>query len=124
MTRMTRQRRAILTAFEATQRPLSPVEVADAVRDAGDTGINLATVYRNIRSMVDAGQLTAVRVLGQPARYEPAGLGHHHHFHCDGCDRVFDLPPCPSTLLRGLAPPGFAVSGHELQLTGQCPECR
>lgn len=121
---MTRQRRAILAAFEREQRPLSPAEIEDAVRAEGATDVNLATVYRNLKVMVEGGQLTPVEVLGQPGRYELAGLGHHHHFLCESCDRVFDLPACPPKFLKDLAPEGFEVSGHELQLMGQCAGCR
>ena len=121
--RMTRQRRAIFDAFEEAQRPLSPGEIESAVNAAGATDINLATVYRNLKSMTEGGQLSTVEVLGQPNRYELAGLGHHHHFHCNTCDRVFDLPACPPRLLKDLAPPGFAVHDHELQLSGECASC-
>ena len=121
---MTRQRRAILSAFERAGRPLSPREVETAVREGGETSINLATVYRNLKSMTEAGQIVAVEVLGQAGRYEVAGLGHHHHFHCSRCDRVFDLPACPSNTLHHLAPKGFEVEDHEVQLTGRCDACR
>jgi Fur family ferric uptake transcriptional regulator len=72
--------------------------------------------------MVEAGELAAVTVLGRSTRYELAGLEHHHHFLCEECDRLFDLPGCPETF-RKLAPRGFRVTGHELILTGRCKAC-
>jgi Fur family ferric uptake transcriptional regulator len=57
------------------------------------------------------------------ARYETAQRGHHHHFRCDACLRVFDVHQCPGDL-AGLAPPGFAVSRHEITLYGLCNDCR
>ena len=118
---MTRQRRAILAAFEDTRRPLSAVEIhayaQDSVKD-----INLATVYRNIKGLLESEVIVAVEVPGQPPRYEPSDLKHHHHFLCRVCDRVFDLPGCPGAL-ESLAPPGFVVTDHDLMLAGNCKSC-
>jgi Fur family ferric uptake transcriptional regulator len=30
--------------------------------------------------------------------YEVAGHGHHHHFQCTVCQRVFDVHACPGNL--------------------------
>ncbi len=121
MIRMTRQRRAILDAFGRVGRPLSPKEVVEeAGRDVDN--INLATVYRNLKALVENGELIAVEVVGQPPRYEPTGLAHHHHFLCESCDRVYDLPGCAGTFDR-LAPKGSTVADHALMLTGSCDEC-
>lgn len=119
--RQTKQRQAILTTLQDEKRPLSPAEIAEiAAREVA--GLNLATVYRNLKAMSAAGELTVVECVGQPARYELAGLGHHHHFHCEDCDRLFDLPACDATIDR-LAPAGFAVRTHHIQLSGSCEEC-
>ena len=48
----------------------------------------------------------AVYLPGEPARYEPAGKGHHHHFRCRGCDRLFEVTGCrPAAAAR--PPRGF-----------------
>ena len=121
MIRMTRQRRAILSAFQEARRPLSPGEIKS--RASSDVGcINLATVYRNLKAMVESGDLVIVEVLGQPDRYELSGLAHHHHFLCVHCDRLYDVPGCPGSF-RNLAPRGFKLEGHELWLTGICESC-
>ena len=59
---------------------------------------------------------------GEVARYEIARRGHHHHFRCDVCQRVFDVHECPGDL-AGLAPPGFSVARHEITLYGRCSDC-
>lgn len=83
---------------------------------------SLATVYRTVKALVEAGELIPVDLPGQPARYEQAGLDHHHHFLCNDCGRLFDIPGCPQTV-HSLAPSGFRTSHHELTLVGTCPEC-
>ncbi|MCP5022321.1 MAG: hypothetical protein GY930_11160 [bacterium] len=58
----------------------------------------------------------------QPARYEAAALERHHHFHCEVCDRVFDIPGCLPKV-HSPAPLGFVARTHELTLKGSCPGC-
>ncbi len=121
MERNTRQRAAIRDALELARRPLSPVEVLEAAQHAVP-GLGIATVYRTLRALQDEGWLAAVELPGESARYERAHLGHHHHFQCRGCDRVFEVDGCPPNL-AGLAPPGFAVEAHEVVLYGRCDRC-
>jgi Fur family ferric uptake transcriptional regulator len=119
--RTTRQREAIRAAFVQAGRPLSPQEAHSAARYLVPT-LGIATVYRTLTLFVEEGLLTAVELPGTIARYELAGLAHHHHFHCRGCGRVYDLQGCPGDL-RQLAPPGFALESHEIVLYGRCVQC-
>ena len=122
MIRKTRQRTAIREALEAGGRPMSPEEVLAAAQQQV-RGLGIATVYRNLKALVEEGWLTPVELPGQPARYELAGKDHHHHFHCRACGRVFELHGCVGRL-AGLAPDGFETTGHDLLLYGNCAECR
>jgi Fur family transcriptional regulator, ferric uptake regulator len=120
MERDTRQRRAIRLVFETSGRPLSTQEVLSAAhRHAPSLG--LATVYRNVKALVEEGWLVAVELPGEAARYEPAGKRHHHHFRCRRCDRLYELPDCRTSVAR--APKGFVVESHELTLYGRCASC-
>ena len=121
MKRMTIQRRAILGTLESCKRPLSPEEILDESRGEAES-LNLATVYRNLNALLHDEQLVRVEVLGKPPRYELAGLGHHHHFLCQECDRMFDLPGCPGLAKRSV-PRGFKVTGHEIVMFGRCKTC-
>lgn len=121
MERNTRQRNAIQEAFRQADRPLSTEEVLVAARSAVPR-IGVATVYRTIRALEAEGWLGRVELPGAPDRYELTGKAHHHHFHCDRCDRVFDLAGCPGSL-ADLLPRSFRLERHELVLYGQCAEC-
>lgn len=121
MQRRTQQRDAIQDALKRADRPLSPQEIHESAgRDVENLG--LATVYRNVKAMVDGGWLRTVDLPGAPSRYELADKEHHHHFHCNRCDRVFEVDDCPGSL-QGLAPEGFQAESHEIILYGRCPEC-
>ena len=119
--RQTRQRTAIRAVFDGARRPLSPQEVLRLARPAVK-GLGIATVYRTLSALVDEGLLIPIALPGQPPRYEPAGKGHHHHFHCRGCDRIYEVDECPGDISR-LAPRGFSVDGHDILLYGTCADC-
>lgn len=121
MERSTRQRAAIRSAIDAAGRPLSPLEVLDAAQQAVP-GLSQATVYRNLKTLVEEGEITTVSLPGDSARYEVVHHAHHHHFQCTQCKRVFDVHDCPGDLAR-LAPAGFTVEHHELTLYGRCDTC-
>ncbi len=129
MLRRTRQREAVLSALLQSGRSLTPVEICELAQ--GDVPrLNLSTVYRQIKLLLEGDEVLRVDLPGQATRYEAAvcdadvgdGTHHHHHFHCEACDRVFPIHACPGAMDR-LAPPGFRVAGHELTLHGQCADC-
>lgn len=121
MERNTRQRAAIREAIAQAERPLLPQEVLDAAQPLAP-GLGIATVYRNLKALVDEGELQTVNLPGENPRFELAGHQHHHHFQCTRCERVFDVHACPGDLSR-LAPQGFTVEAHDLTLYGRCKDC-
>lgn len=121
MTRKTRQRDAIRNVFGRSRRPLGPLEVLQEAQHEVP-GLGIATVYRTLKSLVDEGLLKVVEIPGQPACYESSHLDHHHHFHCRGCGKVFDVDGCLAGISQ-MCPKGFAVESHEIVFYGRCPAC-
>ena len=119
--RNTRQKQAIRDVFLEAGRPLSPAEALSAAQRHHEA-LGIATVYRNIKSLLAEGWLDAVTLPGQATRYEVAGKAHHHHFHCRKCGRMFELGACVGTVLPK-PPRGFRTAGHELMLYGNCNRC-
>lgn len=119
--RSTRQKSAIRSAFERTKRPLSPAEVLTlAAREA--SGLGIATVYRNIKTLVTDGWLTPVDLPGEAPRYEITTRTRHNHFYCKSCGKVFDVGLCDVNTKKVL-PRGFKLAGHQTLLYGSCSEC-
>ncbi len=119
--RNTRQKEAIRAAFLTADRPLSHDE-AKALAQEQVTGLSIATVYRTVNLLLEEAWLTRVEVPGDTPRYEISGKAHHHHFRCNRCHRVYELPGC-SVELKPDLPPGFRTTGHELFLFGTCDGC-
>lgn len=121
-TRQTRQREVILQVIQAADGPLSVAELLDRAQvELPQLGV--ATVYRTLKLLQEQGRVNAVPLDGE-SRFESAGRGHHHHFACRQCGRVFDLHQCPVALPAGTVyPGGFVVEAHEVTLYGRCPSC-
>ena len=76
MERASRQRDAIRQALEAAGRPLLPAEILAAAQ--GEVpALGMATVYRNLKQLAEAGEIQTVALPGEAPRFEVAG--HHHH---------------------------------------------
>lgn len=121
MSRKTDQKAAIRQVFEDSGRPLTAQEICDLAQ--GDVpGLGIATVYRNVKSLVESDWLHPVELPGEPARYERTDLGHHHHFQCDGCGKVFDVHGCPGGV-SAMLPAGFELRHHEILMYGRCDQC-
>jgi Fur family ferric uptake transcriptional regulator len=118
--RNTRQKDAVAKALANAPGPLTPPEILKLAKKAAP-GIGIATVYRALGRMVESGEATLVQIGDLPPRYEKA-QGHHHHFYCRKCRKVFELHACDGAANK-LAPRGFKVDAHEITLFGRCAEC-
>ena len=121
MQRDTAQRRAIQGVFKRENRPLSPQELLEAAQSTVPQ-MGLATVYRTLKSLTEAGTVMVVDVPGEPQRYELAGKAHHHHFSCRLCGRMFEMDGCPGDPEQ-LVPRGFIMEDHEVFIYGRCRDC-
>lgn len=122
MKRKTTQRNAIQEVFQQIDRPLGIDEILKTGRQTV-TSLNQATVYRNLKLLVQKGWLKKINTPDLGALYERSGKEHHHHFQCRSCDRLFEISGCAFNE-RSSTPPGFITEGHEVYLYGICSACR
>jgi Fur family transcriptional regulator, ferric uptake regulator len=121
MKRKTNQRSAIQEVFGKTDRPLAISEILETGRETVQS-LNEATVYRNMKLLVENGWLKKVNSPELGTRYERAGKEHHHHFQCRSCDRLFEISGCAFNEDNS-TPPGFVTESHEVYLFGICSNC-
>lgn len=116
--RSTRQRHAIKRAFEHAKRPLGPKEVLDlACSEVNNLGI--ATVYRNIKTMLEQGELMSVEIPGQPARYYLPMAEKHPLFLCHKSNRAFFLDPKSVKVQLTNLPKNFHAEHSEVVVHGE-----
>jgi Fur family peroxide stress response transcriptional regulator len=121
--RATAQRYAVLE-FLAQHPVHATAEEIFAAVNRHDPRASRATVYNNLRSLAKAGLVREVASEGKAARFD-ANLRRHHHFVCELCHAVedipwFDLPPAAGrAALRGRH-----VTNYEIVFRGVCAPCR
>ena len=88
-------------------------------------GVGLATVYRALGDLSEAGLIDALPHGGAETHYRLCGEGHHHHLVCSRCHRVVELTSCDldGWLNRVAADNEFTVTAHTLEVTGLCSDC-
>ena len=121
--RKTQQREAILQVITEAPGPLSVPEIHEKATDKLDS-LGIATVYRTLKLLQESGQIQTVILPSGESRFELAEHGHHEHFQCRTCTRVFDVHICSLPKTRGATlPGGFVIEDHELTYYGTCPNC-
>ena len=87
--RCTPQRYAVMAfLMEHTGHPTA-AEIFEVVNRV-DPRSSRATIYNNLRDLVEAGLVREVAVEGRAARFDAKGM-RHHHFICDRCGNVEDM---------------------------------
>lgn len=119
--RVTEQRLALLRELAKLRLPVSHAELTERL---ASSGLDRATVYRNLLALTDAGLLVRTQLGDNVWRFElPRGEagahGTHAHFVCTDCGDVSCLPE-DAVVLRGLA---ARSQVSEVQLRGKCGGC-
>ena len=119
--RSTPQRYAVMAFLREQPGHPTAAEIFEAV-NRQDPRSSRATIYNNLRDLVQAGLVREVAVEGRAARFDAKGSP-HHHFLCDRCGNVEDLDwynvPLPSPASLG----SRVLRECELILRGLCPQC-
>ena len=87
-----------------------------------DPRASRATVYNNLKSLTRAGLAREVTAEGKAARFD-ASLHPHHHFVCERCGNVEDIPwfELPAAARTSLG--ARQVRSVEVVFRGVCEKC-
>jgi len=124
MKRRTKQREIILTTLEQAIGPLTADEIWKLAR-AYRSNIGKATIYRNLRMLVQEDDIKEVHLPNESTRFELSFIGHRHYFYCEQCKKIsFIQATCPVAALDGVTlPSGYKIRSHNLMFYGICMDC-
>ncbi len=117
--RMTDQRRTIAQVIEAAEDH-PDVEELHARANTLDPRISLATVYRTVRLLEEAGILERLEFGDGRARFEDSQRAHHDHLIDMDTGEVIEFcdPEIEALQERIAARLGYRLKGHRLELYG------
>lgn len=102
--------------------------LAEAMRSGGAADVHLATLYRTLPVLVDAGLLQVTTAsTAESAQFERAfEREHHDHLICRGCGVIVEFnAEAIEAMQRDVAARfGFELDGHVHELFGRCRACR
>lgn len=122
--RMTNQREMILRELRKSKEHLTADELYEKVKK-NMPRISLATVYRNLEILSEAGIIAKLEVSGRQKRFDYE-VEEHDHIYCVICHRVDNLEIDRESVreVGWNSDKGYAVHGYRLEVAGICPECQ
>jgi Fur family ferric uptake transcriptional regulator len=119
--RVTEQRLVVLRQLASARKPLSHAELTAKLEGSG---LDRATIYRNLLALTEAGLLVRTSLGDQIWRFElprteGADHGIHPHLVCTACGQVKCLDESTVTLHGEAARAAIT----EVQLRGRCSPC-
>lgn len=119
-----KQRGFVLDAVRRTQGLHPTADTLYNVIREQSPSVSLATVYRNLNQLAEAGQIARVSIPGSADRFDPVPDGHSHLF-CKECGAVVDIP---ATALPDIVGPVQSATGCVVELCGfvfygLCSDC-
>lgn len=119
-----KQRDMILDTLRAY--PIHPTaeELYTILKDTVEATVSLATVYRNLGQLADAGMILRISVPDSPDRFDGT-ISPHHHMRCDKCGRVTDIPAdaMPEICSCAAKATGLRITGCSILFHGVCRDC-
>lgn len=124
--RATRQGSLIRDQLATSNGFQSAQAVYAVLRAAGET-VGLATVYRHLQALTDAGDADTLQNGDGETLYRLCGQssGHHHHLVCRHCGQTVEIenPHVEHWATRAAADHGYTNVAHTVELIGTCPNC-
>ena len=122
--RHTRQKDAVLRALRGSGDFMSAQDLHQQMSQTG-VEVGLATVYRQLKSMAESGDVDTIQFNGQQLFRLCEDHAHHHHLVCEHCGKTVEIEPPDELWVRKVAGEhGFTVHSHTLEVFGLCEDCR
>lgn len=125
MKRMTRQRAAVFELLDDTSGFRSAQQLHALLTDSGHS-IGLATVYRTLTTLAEAGEVDVLRAGdGESLFRRCVRTEHHHHLVCRECGRTveIDARTVENWATRVAQEHDFVDVDHTAEIFGLCSTC-
>jgi Fur family ferric uptake transcriptional regulator len=121
---MTSQREIILKELQDSHQHLTADELYERVKKVMPR-ISLATVYRNLETLSEAGIIGKLEISGRQKRFD-YDVQPHDHIYCLKCHRVdnieFDRNLVNTSAVA--SDRGYRITGYRVEFRGICAACR
>ena len=121
--RMTHQRETILQELRKCKIHPAADQLYERIKKKLPR-ISLATVYRNLELLSDAGLIKKLEISSRQKRFD-WDTSRHYHISCIRCRRIdnIDLNHSKYCKLRPEDSKGYTISGCRIEFFGLCPKC-
>ena len=116
----------VVETFLSSQEHMGLDQILERVR-AKNPGVGMATVYRTMRLLEEAGLVQTRNFDSGPTLYEMVlGRPHHDHLICQSCGLIVEFVSEPIERLQEKVAEqhGFELMRHRHELFGLCADCR
>jgi len=124
--RITQPRISVCTVIaERHGEHLTAVSIFEAVQHSSESDIDIATVYRTLDVLEEAGVLEHGHIGHGPTVYHLAEDADHQHLVCSRCGTTTTIPTDHmAAMLQGItAATGFEPNVQHFALSGLCADC-
>ena len=122
--RLTSQKKVILEVLRENNGHMTAEEVFKKSRKKLSS-IGIATIYRNLDSMVASKSIDEIYIAGQPKWYEIKKDGYHGHTFCEVCGELGEIASCSLCLTKNKLKEWDGFEGREWRflIIGRCKKC-
>ncbi len=120
--RMTHQREVILDELRRSKTHPTADELYERIKKKLPR-VSLATVYRNLEILSEAGLIKKLEISGRQKRFD-WDPGEHDHVYCIHCQRVDNITlAAPAPEVEPMRQQGYRITGRRIEFSGLCPKC-
>ena len=122
--RLTKPRQLVLKIISESKTHLDVPEIWQRVRQS-DQKISLATIYRTVKVLEQAGLISEHNLGQDHSHYEAVSENTHYHFTCLNCGKVLEFStPQPQSIAKKLNEMhGIRIKKIHLLMEGYCKQC-
>lgn len=123
--RRSAQRDSLRAIMDRDRRLISAQDIYMNLRSAG-AEISLATVYRHLQNLSEAGEIHAAYGRDGEALYRRCSDSPHHHLRCSHCGRTEEIAAESErdSLSQSASVLGYGDVEFTIELVGMCSGCR